>query len=207
MLTFYKIILLLQRLPTKITTQSSTIIDNILMSSFDSKIYTGNLLVGLSDHCPQLAIIWNGYEMKENVKQSIFIQDWKKFDECKFKSDFRSIDWDKIIENQESSDLAFRRFHRKVLEIIDKSVPRIILTKKQKKREHKPWITKEIIKTINTRDKMLHKFYKEKSPLLRDDLFQKYKSYRNRLVGIISDSKNQHYISYFNENFRTSKKL
>ena len=126
MLTFYKIILILQRLPTKITTQSSTIIDNILMSSFDSKI------------CPQLAIISNGNEMKENVKQSIFIQDWKKFDECKFKSDFRSIDWDKIIENQESSDLAFGRFHRKVLELIDKSVPRIILTKKQKKREHKP---------------------------------------------------------------------
>ena len=92
-----------------------------------------------------------------------------------------------------------------MLELIDKSVPRIMLTKKQKKREH--WITKEIRKMINTRDKMLHKFHKEKSPLLGDDLFQKYKSYRNRLVGIISDSKNQHYISYFNENFRNSKKL
>ena len=137
--------------------------------------------------------------MKVNVKQSILIHDWKKFDEYKFKSDFKSIDWDKIIENQESSDLIL------VLELIDKSVPRIMLTKKQKKREH--WITKEIRKMINTRDKMLHKFHKEKSPLLGDDLFQKYKSYRNRLVGIISDSKNQHYISYFNENFRNSKKL
>ena len=68
------------------------------MSSFDSKIYSGNLLVGLSDHCPQLAIILNEYEMKENVKQSFLLQDWKKFDECKFKSDFRSIDWDKVIE-------------------------------------------------------------------------------------------------------------
>ena len=96
--------------------------------------------------------------MKENVKQSFLLQDWKKFDECKFKSDFRSIDWDKIIENQENSDLAFRRFHQKVLELIDKSVPRIMLTKKQKKREHIPWITRDIRKMMNRRDKMLHKF-------------------------------------------------
>ena len=54
---------------------------------------------------------------------------------------------------------------------------------------------------------MLYKFHKEKNPLLRDDLFQKCKSYRNRLVGIMRDSKNQYYISYFNENFRNSKKM
>ena len=70
---------------------------------------------------------------------------------------------------------SFQRFHQKVLELIDKNVPRIMLTKKQKKREHKPWITKEIKKMINTRDKMFHKFQKEKSPLLRCNLFQKYK--------------------------------
>ena len=150
-------------LPTRITAQSSTIIDNILLSSFDSKIYTGNLLVGLSDHCPQLAIISNENERKENTKLSVCLQDWKKFDESKFKSAFRSIDWDKIID-QENSDLAFRRFHRKVLELIDENVPRIILTKKQQKREHKPWITKEIRKMICTRDKMFLKFQKEKSP-------------------------------------------
>ena len=123
----------------------------------------------------------------------------KKIDESKFKSAFRSIDWDKII-NQENSDLAFRRFHRKVLELIDENVPRIKLTKKQQKREHKPWVTKEIRKLICTRDKMFLKFQKEKSPLLRGDLFQKYKDYRNRLVGIIRDSKNQYYVRYFNEN-------
>ena len=45
--------------------------------------------------------------MKENVKQSIFIQDWKKFDECKFKSDFRSIDWDKIMKTKKALTLLF----------------------------------------------------------------------------------------------------
>ena len=38
--------------PTRITTQSSKLIDIILMSQFRSKIYCGNLLAGLSDHLP-----------------------------------------------------------------------------------------------------------------------------------------------------------
>ena len=63
------------------------------------------------------------------------------------------------------------------------------------------------IKMICTRDKMFLKFQKEKSPLFRGDLFQKYKDYHNRLVGIIRDSKNQYYIRYFNENLKNSKKI
>ena len=61
-------------LPTRITSQSSTLIDNILVSHFSSKIYSGNLLVGLSDHMPQLAIISNEYE--DNSKNDFrYLQD------------------------------------------------------------------------------------------------------------------------------------
>ena len=57
-------------LPTRITSQSSTLIDNILVSHFSSKIFSGNILVGLSDHMPQLAIISNEYEEStERIQQ------------------------------------------------------------------------------------------------------------------------------------------
>ena len=95
-------------LSTRITAQSSTNIDNILMSSFDSKNLCWKPFsrffwsLSLANHH-----ISNEYEMKENVKQSILIQDWKKFDECKFKSDFRSIDWDKIMKTKKALTLLF----------------------------------------------------------------------------------------------------
>ena len=145
-------------LPTRITSHSSTLIDNILVSNFSSKIYSGNLLVGLSDHMPQLAIISNEYE--DNSRNDFrYLQDWAKFDEQKFKNEFYSIDWDKVIMVEKSDpDHAFNGFYRKMMELVENNVPRKKITKKQQKREYKPWITKEIKKSLSERDKQFKNF-------------------------------------------------
>ena len=39
-------------LPTRITDHSSTLIDNIFISPFSTKLYSGNLVIGISDHMP-----------------------------------------------------------------------------------------------------------------------------------------------------------
>ena len=54
---------------------------------------------------------------------------------------------------------------------------------------------------------MFRKSIKEKNFALRSDLFLQYKLYRNRLVGIIRESKNRHFVKFFQENLRNSKKI
>ena len=45
--------------PTRITSKSKTLIDNIFFNEFSSDVVSGNLTVGLSDHIPQFALIPN----------------------------------------------------------------------------------------------------------------------------------------------------
>ena len=44
-------------LPTRMTTRSKTLIDNIFYNQFSNSIISGNLTVGISDHIPQFSII------------------------------------------------------------------------------------------------------------------------------------------------------
>ena len=63
-----------------------------------------------------------------------------------------SINWNEIINVElNDPDYTFKSFHKKMIELVNNNVPKCRLTKKQVKREHKPWITKEIKKKINVR--------------------------------------------------------
>ena len=43
--------------PTRVTSKTKTLIDNIFFNEFCSNIVSGNLSVGISDHMPQFALI------------------------------------------------------------------------------------------------------------------------------------------------------
>ena len=43
--------------PTRITTDTKTLIDNLFSNDFSSNIISGNLTVGISDHMPQFALV------------------------------------------------------------------------------------------------------------------------------------------------------
>ena len=45
--------------PTRITTKTKSLIDNIFFNEFCSDIVSGNFTVGISDHMPQFALISN----------------------------------------------------------------------------------------------------------------------------------------------------
>ena len=54
-----------KNLPTRVSTQSSTLIDNMFISLFNTEIYAGNLLVRISNHMPQVLIIYNEFEKRD----------------------------------------------------------------------------------------------------------------------------------------------
>ena len=65
--------------PTKITSHSSTLIDNIFSNVIDPDIISGNLSATVSDHLPQFSKIPN---MSGNIpgnKSNTYERDWSKF--------------------------------------------------------------------------------------------------------------------------------
>ena len=74
--------------PTRITSHSNTLIDNIFSNVFDPDIVSGNLTATISDHLPQFAIIPNMFSNIISNKSKIYDWDWSKFDPENFILDY-----------------------------------------------------------------------------------------------------------------------
>ena len=66
--------------PTRITSHSNTLIDNIFSNVIDPDIISGNLTATISDHLPQFAIIPNMFGNISGNKSNIYERNWSKFD-------------------------------------------------------------------------------------------------------------------------------
>ena len=65
--------------PTRITSHSNTLIDNIFSNVIDTDIISGNLTATISDHLPQFTIIPNMFGNISGNKSNIYERDWSKF--------------------------------------------------------------------------------------------------------------------------------
>ena len=79
--------------PTRITSHSNTLIDNIFSNVIDPDIISGNLTATISDHLPQFAIIPNMLGNILGNKSNIYERDWSKFVHENFILDYFSVDW------------------------------------------------------------------------------------------------------------------
>ena len=82
--------------PTRITSSTKTLIDNILYNEFSNNIISGNLLVGISDHIPQFALIPTNLSKtsKNNAKPAIkYARKYKRINTDIFNQDLDKIDW------------------------------------------------------------------------------------------------------------------
>ena len=74
-------------LPTRITSQSNTLIDNIFISSTNAQTTSGNLMIGISDHLPQFLFI--DLKPKSHETKARFMhRAWKAFNADEFRRDF-----------------------------------------------------------------------------------------------------------------------
>ena len=82
--------------PTRLTSHSKTLIDNIFCNIISPEAISGNLILTISDHLPQFMIVPNVFSnpprpippSPPSNKANIFEKDWSNFD-------YFSIDWDK----------------------------------------------------------------------------------------------------------------
>ena len=74
--------------PTRTTSHSNTLIDNIFANGIDPDILSGNLTATISDHLPQFAIVPNMFDNILGNKSNIHERDWSKFDQILFKTIF-----------------------------------------------------------------------------------------------------------------------
>ena len=84
--------------PTRITSHSNTLIDNIFSNFIDPDIISGNLTATISDHLPQFSIIPNMFGNIPGNKSNIYERHWSKFDRGNFILDYFSVELEDLLK-------------------------------------------------------------------------------------------------------------
>jgi len=172
-------------IPTRITTQSKTLIDNILFNQFAQNIKSGNLNVSISDHSPQFAIIPLSNKKYKNKKKDIFVRNFKRFDKSNVSNTFQSIDWNSpsnqsTNDNETNVNQDLTQFLDKCNEAINDLFPYKKLSNKEIKSKHNPWISKEILKEIKIRDQLYSKHKKKTDMIRKENLELQLRNQKNQ---------------------------
>ena len=85
----------------------------------------------------------------------LYKRDTNNFDRENFLLDLLDIDWSSVIKfEREDPNYSFNLYENTLNTLIDKYIPLRKITQKELKQQYKPWITNNILRSINTREKL-----------------------------------------------------
>ena len=192
--------------PTRLTSHSKTLIDNIFSNILSSEIISGNLTATISDHLPQFLFAPNILSNPSYNRSNIFERDWSKFNKENFILDYFEKNWSDILQlDQQNVDLSIESFLNNINSVLDSNAPFKRVKKYKLRFKTKPWITPALQKSISVKNSLLNKFIKSKDPQTKEHHHVKYKTYRNMLSTLIKKSKMNYYNHYFKNNWDNIK--
>ena len=157
--------------PTRITSHSKTLIDNIFTNVILPDSISGNLTATISDHLPQFLIVPNIFSNPPSNKSNIYERDWSNFDQENFILDYFSIDWNETLKIEEQNiDYSTEIFLNKIDELVDNFAPFKKTNKYKLRFKSKSWITPGLQKSISGTNKFLSDFIKKRILVLKQNL-------------------------------------
>ena len=192
--------------PTRITSHSNTLIDNIFSNVIEPDIISGNLTATISDHLPQFAIIPNIFGNISGNKYNIYERDWSKFDRENFILDYFSVDWEDLLKiDKLNTDNSTKTYLDAINMLLDTYAPLKRINKYKLKFKSTPWITLGLQKSISVKNKLFVNFINKKDPIPKEDFHTNYKKYRNLLSTLMKKSKQAYFDKYFEANWNNIK--
>ena len=187
---------------THVTINSETLIDNIFSNNYDSSFTSGNLVIILSDHHAQFLLMEFQTKQMDNEKIQMF-RDFSKIENNKnlVNTHLEGIDWATELQvNRNNADLSSELFLKKIEQLINFWTPLQRVSNKKKKLQNKPWVTKGLLKSIETKNRLYRKMCRTKNPLKREELVNKVKTYKKYILSLTRKSKANHFNNFFQEN-------
>ena len=172
--------------PTRVTPKSRTLIDNVFINFHSPDVISGNITISISDHLAQFICIPT--RKKTEKPEKVTKRCYKNFEKEKFIQDISAINWNELISesNVNNSISIFLKLFESVL---DNHAPSKLMTNKEVKIKNKPWITSGILKSIKIKDFTHKKYLQAKNIETKNNLFIKFKSYRNSVSNLLKLSK------------------
>ena len=185
--------------PTRVTSNTSTLIDNIFFNDINLlNTVNGILYTKISDHFPIFTVFCDSAINNESTlrKDRIFSSRNIK----KFENILKSASWTDVM-NAVNGPVAFDCFYRKFSQLYDKSFP--VQEIKPRYTNKKPWLSEGLKKSIKHKNKLYMK--QVKSPTASN--ITNYKLYKRMLNRALKNAERTHYELMLQENKKNSKKL
>ena len=185
-------------LPTRITKNSSSLLDHVLTNSADRISQFGIVNVGLSDH--QLIYCTRKItRTRLNAHKYVKLRSLKYYSEDLFVKKLKEIDFPDY-SNFKDINEAYSDFTGKVASVTDEIAP---IKEVRVKSNSQDWFDVEINEEIERRNKLLAKFKKSRSHSYNEN----YKKSRNKVQRMIKDKKKNFVIGKLNDNIGKPKEL
>jgi hypothetical protein len=163
--------------PTRITSSSATLIDNIFVHSnelLDSK--SGILLWDVSDHFPVFFIHYKENQIKEDLFRTG--RTLNTTNKAKFTKIINETNWDTVL-NDSDTQSSYTAFHNILTKAFDISFP---LTKTKITYSNKlTWLTSGMKRSISQKHKLHSSYLKQPSPANK----LLYKTFKNKLSHVL----------------------
>ena len=118
--------------PTRLTKNSKTLIDNIILNSIEFETFSRNLTSLISDHLPQLLILKDFHRKSAVTDNIVYERNYRFFNYNVFKNDLKSIPWENILSQVNlSASSAFDLFFKQINTLLDEHAPIHKLSKKE----------------------------------------------------------------------------
>nr|XP_049607049.1 uncharacterized protein LOC125987031 [Syngnathus scovelli] len=164
--------------PTRITSHSATIIDNIFTNVIEKKVKTGLIINDSSDHLPVFAVIQKCTREKKDAIAFKMCRMNSGNSINSFKNDLLKQDWKKVYVGDVNE--AYNTFMAIISELYDKNCPLVRKAVKHNSVE-KPWLTKGILNACKKKNLL----YKDFLKIRTKEAELKYKTYKNKLIKIM----------------------
>ena len=185
-------------LPTRITKNSSSLLDHVLTNSADRISQFGIVNVGLSDH--QLIYCTRKItRTRLNAHKYVKMRSLKYYSEDLYVKKVKEIDFPDY-SNFKDINEAYSDFTEKVASVIEEIAP---IKEVRVKSNSQDWFDAEINEEIQRRDKLLAKFKKSRSHSDNEN----YKKSRNKVQRMIKDKKKNFVIGKLDDNIGKPKEL
>lgn len=178
-------------LPTRIDTNSATLLDVCITNFCDCDISTGVLTMDISDHFPVFFFIGPNMGIDDLPPQPHFFRKVNTHTIEHFRELVQSLDWE-IIYQVSDANTACNVFLQSIGECYDAAFP-LKLSSKRAKRVRKPWVDLDLYKRIKKKNSMFHNFIKTRDPEIR----KAYKRFRNKLQSDLKRAKREYYERLF----------
>ncbi len=171
---------------TRVTIKTTTLIDHIVTNTPEKISDSGVVHTGISDHSLVFAIRKiSVIKKQENIVE---MRNMKNFDKKKFVTELLNQHWEYVYFFAEDPNAMWEIWKKIFLEVLDKHAP---LQYKKVRSKKVPWITTEIKKLINTRDRLKRKAISTN----QENDWSNFKTTRNKVNIELRNAKKVYYTS------------